>query len=94
MMEDAWLAVHGEPLAPIPPPVVGWRLTLQAEGAAVEQRAFDGEEGFAEAQRIGGDWLQQHGEDDSSRWMACAAQASRRMQWDHDYRHRISKRGF
>jgi len=51
-------------------------------------------EGFAEAQREGGDWLRQHGEDGISRWMACAAQVARPMKWDHDYQHNISKREF
>lgn len=35
MMEDAWLAVHGEPLAPLPAKVIGWRL---AAGAAARWR--------------------------------------------------------
>lgn len=94
-MEDAWLAVHGEPLAPIPPPVVGWRLTLNGESNAVVVREFgDGEEGFEQAQREGGDWLRRHDQDGISQWLARAAQASQRMAWDHDYRHHISRRGF
>ncbi|WP_066093827.1 hypothetical protein [Xanthomonas massiliensis] len=93
MMEDAWLAVHGEPLAPIPPPVVGWRLTLCADGGTVERREF-GVEGFADAQDAGSAWLRQHGGDSIDAFTARAMQASRRMAWDHDYRHGISRCGF
>lgn len=52
------------------------------------------EDGFAQAQRDGGHWLRRHGQDGISRWLASAAQASRRMGWDHGYRHAISLRGF
>lgn len=95
MMEDAWLAVHGEPLAPLPPQVIGWRLVLLREGEAVERREFDGGDAtYTEAQDAGGAWLQQHGGSSVDAFAARAMQASRRMAWDHDYRHRISQRGF
>lgn len=93
LMEDAWLAVHGEPLAPIPPPVVGWQLTLCADSSAIERREF-GTEGFADAQDAGSAWLQQHSGDSIDAFTARAMQASRRMAWDHGHRHDIGRRGF
>jgi hypothetical protein len=75
----------------IPSPVVAWRLTLSLDGNAVEQRECGT---FDQAQREGAAWLQQHGEDGISQWMASAAHASRRMAWDHGYQHAISSRGF
>ena len=78
-------------LPAIPAPVVGWRLTLQRDGRSVEQREHCE---FDDAQRDGAAWLRQHGSDGIDQWMASAAQASRRMGWDHGYRHAISKRGF
>jgi hypothetical protein len=71
--------------------VVGWRLSLHIDGRAIELRECGT---FDEAQREGAAWLQQHGEDGISQWIAQAAQASKRMGWDHDYRHAISLRGF
>lgn len=78
-------------LPAITPPVIGWRLTLQRDGRSIEQhehREFD------DAQHEGAAWLQEHGSDGISQWMAQAAQSSRRMHWDHGYRHAISQRGF
>jgi hypothetical protein len=87
--------IHGQAddalLPPIPPPVIGWQLTLSLDGRNVELHEH---RDFNDAQRDGAAWLQQHGSDGISQWMARAAQASRRMQWDHGYRHAISKRGF
>lgn len=75
--------------------MVGWRLTLTLDGDTQAQRTFGGgEDGFRQAQCQGGDWLGQHGADGISQWLASAAQASKRMRWDGDYRHAISKRGF
>ncbi|KAF1684546.1 hypothetical protein B1992_14980 [Pseudoxanthomonas broegbernensis] len=90
LREEAWERVGYAPLPAIPPPVVGWRLVLNIENNAVEQRECGT---FDNAQREGAAWLQQHGEDGISQWMANAAQASKRMAWDHDYRHAISSRG-
>jgi len=54
------------PLPPIPPPVVGWRLTMQRDGRSVEQHECGT---FDEAQRAGVAWLQQHGSESiSQRW--------------------------
>ncbi|MFT3761662.1 MAG: hypothetical protein QM761_03420 [Pseudoxanthomonas sp.] len=89
--EAVWEQAGHAPLPPIPAPVVGWRLTLSLDGRSVEQREH---RAFDDAQREGAAWLQQHGSDGISQWMASAAQASRRMGWDHDYRHAISMRGF
>lgn len=86
--------IHGQAddvLPAIPAPVVGWRLTLRLDGRSIEQREH---RNFDDAQREGAAWLQQHGGDGISQWMASAAQASQRMGWDHDYRHAISTRGF
>ncbi len=47
-----------------------------------------------QAQRDGAAWLQQHGSDGISQWMAQAAQAPKRMAWDHDYCHAASRHGF
>jgi hypothetical protein len=78
-----------------PPPVTGWQLTLTLDGQPVAQRAFDGtEEGFQHAQDAGRAWLAQHGANSIDQWLAGAAQASRRMSWDHAYQHAISQRGF
>ena len=41
-----------------------------------------------------GHWLRRHGLDRIGRWLARAAQASRRMVWDHGYCHAITQRGF
>lgn len=95
MMEAAWLAVHGEPLVPMPPQVIGWRLTLRINGEAIERREFSGgEDAYVDAQDAGSAWLQQHGGNSVDAFTARAMQASRRMAWDHDYRHAISQRGF
>ena len=95
MMEDAWLAVHGEPLTPLPAKVIGWRLVLLRDGEQVEQREFDGEdEAYADTQDAGGAWLRQHGGDSLDAFAARAMQASWRMAWDHGYQHLISQRGF
>lgn len=95
LMEKAWAQAGYAPLPPAAPPVIGWRLALRIDGRTREQREFSaGEDGFAQAQRDGGDWLHRHGQDGISRWLASAAQASRRMDWDHGYRHAISLRGF
>lgn len=94
MMEDAWRAVHGEPLAPLPPQVIGWRLVLR-DGIGVERHEFaGGDEAYADALDAGGAWLRQHGGNSVDAFTARAMQASKRMVWDHDYRHRISQRGF
>lgn len=95
LMEDAWRAAHGEPLAPMPAQVIGWRLVLLRDGEQVEQWEFDGgDDAYAEAQDAGGAWLRQHDGDSLDAFTAHAMQASKRMAWDHDYRHRISQRGF
>lgn len=38
MMEAAWLAAHGESLAPTPAPVIGWIRVLLRDGEAVDRR--------------------------------------------------------
>ena len=91
LREQAWEQAGHAPLPAIPPPVVGWRLVLSLDGNAAEQRECGA---FDEAQREGAAWLQQHGEDGISQWMANAAQASKRMAWDHGYRHAMSMHGF
>ena len=91
LREEGWEQAGHAPLPAIPPPVVGWRLTLSMDGKTVEQRECGT---FDDAQRDGMAWLQRHGEDGISQWMANAAQASKRMAWDHDYRHAMSMRGF
>lgn len=94
LREEAWAQAGYAPLPAIPPPVIGWRLVLSIGDNAIEQRECgEGEEGFMQAQRDGAAWLQRHGEDGISQWMAQAAQASRRMAWDHGYRHALSRRG-
>jgi hypothetical protein len=56
---------------------------------------FDGsDDAYANAQDAGGAWLQQQGGSSVDAFTARAMQASRRMAWDHDYRHAISRRGF
>ena len=85
----------GIALPPAPPVVVGWQLTLCADDNTIEQREFDGaEHGFDDAQRAGGAWLAEHGQDSLSQWLAAAAQSSRRMAWDQAYQKNISQRGF
>ncbi len=78
-------------LPAIPPPVIGWRLTLSLDSRRVAQREH---REFDDAQRDGAAWLQQRGGDGISQWMAQAAQSARRMAWDHRYHHAISQRGF
>lgn len=83
------------PLATISPPVVGWQVTLYANGRVSKMQDCEGaEDGFAQAQDAGRAWLARHGQDSISQWMAQAAQASRRMAWDHDYRQQFTRRGF
>ncbi|MCO5247035.1 MAG: hypothetical protein M9927_24990 [Anaerolineae bacterium] len=95
MMEDAWRAAHGEPLASLPVQLTGWRLVLLRDGIEVERREFDGgDEAYTEAQEAGSAWLQQQGGSSVDAFTARAMQASKRMAWDHGYRHRISQRGF
>lgn len=94
MMEAAWLAVHGEPLAPMPAQVIGWRLVLLHDGEAVERREFGGgEDAYVDVQDAGSTWLQQHDGDGIDAFTARAMQGSRRMAWDHDYHYRMSQRG-
>ncbi|KAF1708877.1 hypothetical protein CSC70_12305 [Pseudoxanthomonas kalamensis DSM 18571] len=95
MVEDVWLTLHGEPLAPLPPRVIGWRLVMLRDGEEVAQREFTGgDEAYAEAQAAGGAWLRQHGGSHTDTFVAHALQTFQRMAWDHDYRYRISQRGF
>jgi len=85
----------GLELPPMPPSVVGWRLTLTIDGQLAEQHEFDGvQEGFQNAQHAARAWLAQHGTDSIGQWLAGSFQAFRRMNWDHDYQHAIRRRGF
>lgn len=79
----------------VPPPIIGWRLTLTHCGQINEHQAFaGGDDGFRSAQAAGKAWLASHGADGISQWLAGSSDAMRRMNSDSDFRHQISKRGF
>ncbi|MGR4896623.1 hypothetical protein ACIPR8_15275 [Stenotrophomonas sp. LARHCG68] len=74
--------------------VIAWRMVLLLDVEEMEQREFaSGDGSYADALDAGGAWPQQHGGDCLDAFTARAMQASRRMAWDHGYRHRISQRG-
>ncbi|WP_185824106.1 hypothetical protein [Xanthomonas sp. SI] len=59
LLEDAWQAVYGEPLAPslapspspAPAQIIDWRLVLLRDGEKVGRRGFNGgEDAYAKAQ--------------------------------------------
>ena len=76
-------------LAPLPPPLLGWRLQLLADGAPVGVQEFAGNEsGFDTAQQIGNEWLEVHGCDVVGQRLARIGECSRRMTWDREYRPR------
>ena len=79
----------------VPPPIIGWRLTLMHCGQTVEHQDFaGGDDGFRDAQATGQTWLASHGVDGISQWLAGSSEAMRRMNSDPDFRQQISKRGF
>lgn len=79
----------------VPPPIIGWRLTLMHCGHAAEHQDFaGGHDGFRSAQATGKAWLASHGADGISQWLVGSSDAMRRMNSDSDFRYPISKRGF
>ena len=87
MMEAACRQAGLPALAPLPPPLLGWRLQLLCDDAATGIREFAGNEhGFSAAQDFGCEWLELHGCDVVGQWLARIGESSRRMDWDGDYR--------
>ena len=85
--EDDWKDVPGR--------ILGWRLSLSRGEQAIEQRDFqDADNGFNQAQEAGKEWLASHGNDDITQWMASSFEAMRRMNYDPDFRHQVSKHSF
>lgn len=75
------------------PVVVCWQLQLQIAGFEVECREFpSGDDGYRQAQRAGGAWMEQYGVDSSMQWFVEASEALQRMTWDEDYRSEVGKR--
>ena len=89
MVEAACRQAGIPALAPLPPPLLGWRLQLQMDARVVSQREFAGNDaGFDIAQQIGNEWLEVHGCDIVGQWLARIGEWSRRMTWDREYRPR------
>ena len=94
LLEDmpGWSATDWQNM---PPAIIGWRLTFLRCGQAIEQQDFQGgDDGFKQAQDAGKEWLASNGSDGISQWMASSREAMRRMNYDPDFRHQMSKRGF
>ncbi|WP_153242452.1 hypothetical protein [Frateuria defendens] len=69
--------------------------SLMRDRQPIEQRNFEGTDaGFDQAIEAGKAWLATNGADSTSQWIAGSLEAMRRMNYDPDFRHRISKRGF
>lgn len=79
-------------LAPLPPPLLGWRLQLLMDARVVSQREFAGNDaGFDIALQIGNEWLEVHGCDVVGQWLAQIGESSRHMDWDREYRPRAHR---
>ena len=70
-----------------------WQLQLQIGDSGVECLEFaSGDDGYREAQQVGGAWMAQNGVDSSMQWFVEASEALQRMTWDEDYRSEVGKR--
>ncbi|MGO1541450.1 MAG: hypothetical protein ACTHZI_01555 [Luteimonas sp.] len=79
----------------VPGKIIGWQLSFIRDRQTIEQRNFEGTDaGFDQAIEVGKAWLATNGADSTSQWIAGSLEAMRRMSFDPDFRHRISKRGF
>lgn len=89
------LGWSGDDWKDVPGRILGWRLSLSRGEQAIEQRDFqDADNGFNQAQEAGKEWLASHGNDDITQWMASSFEAMRRMNYDPNFRHQVSKHGF
>ncbi len=79
----------------VPGKITSWQLSLMRDRQTIEHRNFEGTDaGFDQAREAGKEWLSANGADGTSQWIAGSLEAMRRMNYDPDFQHRISKKGF
>ncbi len=79
----------------VPGRITSWQLSLMRDRQTVEQRNFEGTDaGFDQAIEAGKAWRAANGADSTSQWIAGSIEGMRRMNYDPDFQHRISRKGF